>query len=279
MKKKSILILIIILFNLLSGCRNDKTEEVMDIPIFLYHNVKPELEEGDNPEMFVTNEDFEADLKYLKDNGYKSIDLKTLKDYKEDPTTIIPEKPFVITFDDGYLNNYEYAYPLLKEYDTQAVIYTIVWSVGRDKFILNDKDIIPHFTWEQGKEMLDSGIIELGSHTYDLHNPEGFSYGYETVCGYGVGKIDGENQESYYNRIYEDLEKSKDLMEENLGVKINSFAYPYGIYNDTVIKVLKDLNFETAFITESKEIDKSIFEMRRKIVSNRIRVKSILENR
>lgn len=276
MKRKSILIIMVIIFNLLSGCSNNKIQEAGHIPIFLYHVVKPEIEEGDNLEMVVTTEDFEADLKYLKDNGYNSIDLKTLKDFHEDPSVKLPKKPFVITFDDGYLNNYEYAYPLLKEYDTQAVIYTIVWSVGRDKFILNDNNIIPHFTWEQGKEMVESGIIELGSHTYDLHNPEGLSYGHEIPCGYGIDKMEGENQEDYYNRIYEDIKRSKDLMEENLGIKINSFAYPYGIYNDRVIEILKDLNFETAFITESDEENNSIFEMKRKSINSGIRVADIL---
>lgn len=278
MKRKSILILMVIIINLLSACSQDKVQEPKDIPVFLYHIVKPELEDGDNPNMVVTTDDFETDLKYLNDNGYTSIDLKMLKDYYEDPSTKIPEKPFIITFDDGYLDNYEYAYPLLKQYDTQAVIYTIIWSVGRDEFILNDKKIIPHFTWDQGKEMVESGIIELGSHTYDLHNPEGFSYGYENSCGYGIGKIEGEDQEDYYSRIYEDIKKSKDLMEERLGVKVDSFAYPYGIYNDTVIELLKELNFETAFITESDEEDKSIFEMRRKIISNKIRIEDILGN-
>lgn len=276
MKKRYILILMAIMFNFLSGCSQNE-KQARDIPVFLYHIVKPELVEGDNPEMVVTTEDFEKDLKYLKDNGYTSIDLKTLKAYYEDPSVTLPEKPFLITFDDGYLNNYEYAYPLLKEYDTRAIIYTIVWSVGRDKFILNDNSIIPHFTWEQGREMIESGLIELGSHTYDLHNPEGLSYGHEIPCGYGVEKMDGEDQDDHYDRIYKDIKKSKDLMEENLGVEINSFAYPYGIYNDTVIKVLKDLNFETAFITANDEKDKSIFEMRRHSVSNGIRIANIFE--
>ena len=263
----------VIIFNLLSGC---STNKVKDIPVFLYHSVKPELEEGDSLEMVITSDDFERDLKYLKDNGYTSIDLKTLKEYKEDPSVKIPKKPFVITFDDGYLNNYEHAYPLLKEYDTKAVIYTIVWSLGRDKFILNDSSINPHFTWDQGREMVDSGIIELGSHSFDLHNPEGSSYGYEKACGFGVDRIEGENEEDYYDRIYEDIKKSKDLMEENFGVEVNSFAYPYGLYNDVAIKVLKDLNFETAFITVSEEEDKSIFEMKRTSINNVVRVEDIL---
>ena len=276
MKKRNILFLIIVSLTLSLGCSNLKASKLRDIPVFLYHIVKLELQEGDNPEMVVTTEDFERDLKFLKDNGYTSIDLKTLKAHYEGEDVKLPKKPFLITFDDGYLSNYEYAYPLLKEYDTGAVIYTIVWSVGRDKFILNDKDIIPHFTWQQAKEMVESGLIELGSHSYDLHNPGGPSYGHEVASGYGVEIMEGESQEDYYNRIYQDIEKSKIIMEENLGLAVTSFAYPYGIYNDQVVQILKDLNFETAFITESEEADKSIYEMKRKSVNNGIRVSDLL---
>lgn len=276
MKNKfSKILLILMLIFLLSGCTN--MSKLEDMPIFLYHSVKPELEEGDNPSMVVTMENFEKDLKYLRDNGYTSIDLQTLIAAYENPRMKLPKKPFVITFDDGYLNNYEYAYPLLKEYTTKASIFTIVWSVGRDKFILNEKPITPHFTWEQGKEMLESGVIELGSHTFDMHSPAGISYGYENPCGFGLEPMEGESQEDYYERIYNDIESSKILMEENLGEKVETFAYPYGIYNDTVIQVLKDLGFKLAFITESSEKNKSIFEIKRISISNGIRISDVLK--
>lgn len=274
MRKKIGIILLLMVLILLPGCSQVNLE---DIPIFLYHNVKTEMIEGDSPYMVVTAENFEEDLKFLKENGYTPIDLQTLIAAYNNPRTKLPKKPFVITFDDGYLDNYEHAYPLLKKYDTKAAIFTIVWSVGRDKFILNDNPINPHFTWEQGREMLESGLIELGSHTFDMHNPEGLSYGYEVPCGHGLGPMEGESEEDYYTRLYEDIKKSKELMEENLGVKVNTFAYPYGIYNDTVIQVLKDLGFELAFITEAEE-SKSVFEIRRFIVTNDLRVEDILKN-
>lgn len=269
-------ILIITCLVLLSGCSLLIKGEEKDIPIFLYHSVKPKFEENDGQDMVVTSAKFEEDLKFLKDNGYTSIDLKTLIDYKNNSRTKLPKKPFVITFDDGYLNNYEYAYPLLKQYNTKAVIYTIVWSVGRDKFILNDGPITPHFTWEQGKEMIESGLIELGSHTFDMHNTSGLSYGYEQDCGFGLEPMDGESTEDHYRRIYKDIEKSKVIMEENLGESINTIAYPYGKYNDTVIQVIKDLGFELGFIVEDDGPDKSIFEIKRIPVRNDKKMKDIL---
>lgn len=269
-------IFIITCLVLASGCSLLIKPEQKDIPIFLYHSVKLELEENDRQDMVVTSAKFEEDLKYLKDNGYTSIDLETLIDYKNNSRTKLPKKPFVITFDDGYLNNYEYAYPLLKKYQTKAVIYTIVWSVGRDKFILNDNPITPHFTWEQGKEMVDSGLIELESHTFDMHNPDGLSYGYEQVCGFGLEPMDSESKEDHYERIYKDIEKSKVLMEENWGISVKTIAYPYGRYNDTVIQVVKDLGFELGFIVKGQGPDKSIFEIKRIPVRNDIKMRDIL---
>lgn len=269
-------ILIITCLVLLSGCSLLIKGEEKDIPIFLYHSVKPKFEENDGQDMVVTSAKFEEDLKFLKDNGYTSIDLKTLIDYKNNSRTKLPKKPFVITFDDGYLNNYEYAYPLLKQYNTKAVIYTIVWSVGRDKFILNDGPITPHFTWEQGKEMIDSGLIELGSHTFDMHNPIGLSYGYGQICGLGLESMENESKEEYYARIYADIEKSKTLMEENLGTKINTIAYPYGKYNDTILKVIKDLGIELGFIAEGEGPNESIFEIKRIIVPNNKKISELL---
>jgi len=276
-KVKMVFIICIIVFvALIVGCSSIIEAEPIDIPIFLYHSVRPELGENEGQDMVVTSTKFEEDLKYLKDNGYTSIDLKTLINYKNNPRTKLPKKPFMITFDDGYLNNYKYAYPLLKEYNTKAVIYTIVWSVGRDTFILKDEPLNPHFSWDQGREMIQSGLIQLGSHTFDMHNSPGVSYGYEDICGLGLEPIDGENEEDHYKRIYSDLEKSKALMEENLGVGIDTIAYPYGKYNDTVIQVVKDLGFKLGFIVEDDGPDKSIFEIKRIPVRNDKKMQDIL---
>lgn len=274
-EKLYIIILILTLLILVSSCNLINPQD-QDIPIFLYHSVKPELEEGDSGSMVVTTENFENDLKYLSENGYTSIDLDTLIDSYNNPKAKLPKKPFVITFDDGYLNNYQHAYPLLQKYNTKAIMHTIVWSVGRDSFVLNDDPITPHFTWDQAREMIDSGLIELGSHSFDMHSPAGISYGYEEDCGLGLAPMEGESNSEYYDRIYKDIERSNLIMEENLGIKVNAFAYPYGIYNDTVIDVVKDLGFKLAFIIDSDEPSKSIFEMRRISIGNNLRLSEVL---
>ena len=182
----------------------------------------------------------------------------------------------VITFDDGYLDNYTLAFPVLKDYGARAVINLIGWSVGRDTHIDSDKSINPHFSWDQAKEMLNTGLIEFGSHSFDLHNLEGKSYGYKNMAGLGLLSYEGESEEDYRKRIYEDLKKSKSEMEENLGVEIDTIAYPYGQINDIAIEEIKKLGFKMGFVIDRQNPSESIYEIRRISIRDDLRVKDMI---
>lgn len=281
----------IICTSLLFGCQNDAGTHnaLTEVPVFMYHSIRP-ADEIDTPSsMVVSKEHFEEDLIYLAENGYTAISLKELEEYYKNQESAgnsdgnldgyeLPDKPVVITFDDGYEDNYLQAYPLLKKYQTKAGIFTIVWSVGRDRFILNDDPINPHFTWEEAREMVESGLVEIGSHTFDMHNQEGLSYGYGDPCGYGLGKMDGENKGDYTQRIMSDLLKSKELIEENIGQEIIAFAYPYGFHDDDIIKMVEDAGFKMAFITAAETFHSSPYKIRRFTVKEDVRISDILEN-
>lgn len=251
--------------------------ELPELPVLLYHRVLPELGPNDSPIMVVSTDKFSADLAYLRDNGYTPLTSAQLLAALEDPLALLPDKPVLITFDDGYMDNYEHAFPLLQEYETPAIMFIIGWSVGRDTMITSRRPITPHFTWDQAQEMLDSGLVEFGSHTFDLHNPPGFSYGYHRPVGHGVGPLDNERRDhAYYRRLYYDLERSRDLIERNLDVPVTTFAYPYGVHSDIAVQVLRDLGFKMAFITESSEPHSSPYLLKRIIVSNDVRLEDLL---
>ena len=76
----------------------------------------------------------------------------------------MPENPIAITFDDGYLSNYEIAYPILKELNIPATIFIVTSTVGLDES--SGKVSTPHFTWDQAREMQESGIIDIHSHSH-----------------------------------------------------------------------------------------------------------------
>jgi len=256
MKVISIIIILILSMNIVCGAEEivpvmNKVVELVEIegvevPVLMYHHIAETVESGNT--LVVTPEKFKADMKYLKEQGYSTIGLNDLYMYLNGEIEL-PEKPIIITFDDGYKSNYEYAYPIAKELDMKYVISVVGWSMGRETFIDSDKPIIPHFSLEEAKEMVQSGHIEIQNHTFDLHNPEGLSYGYSLKTGRGVKPYELEDECNYKMRLKEDLLKLNSLLEE-VGIKALFITYPYGAYIDITEEVVQDIGFVGSITTE-----------------------------
>lgn len=173
------------------------------LPILMYHDV---VEDGQPCNTWtVTAGRFRQDLKWLRDHGYTCVLPRDLVKGH------LPKgKAVLITFDDGYESNYRLAFPILKEYGDKAVISLITKYVD---------DGVPGFlTWDMCREMEASGLVEFGSHTYDLHHDQ----------PRGIRRAPGETREAYDQRVLPDLESSVDLIQKNLNTKVLYFAYPYG---------------------------------------------------
>lgn len=222
--------------------------EQFKIPILMYHHLSEDSSKWNSG--VVSPDKFREDMLYLTTLGYTTIHFGEYIDFLENGSTL-PDNPILITFDDGYYSNYEYAYPILKKYNMKATFLIIGWSVGRTTFIDSDKPIIPHFSWEEAKEMYDSGLVDIQHHTYDLHSPEGLSYGYQVPCSIGVDKIPNETQEEYEARFIADTIKLKNMIEEKIGNDVFVYAYPYGVHNETTEKLLQDLGFKVSLTTIS----------------------------
>jgi hypothetical protein len=121
------------------------------VPIIMYHHI--ETDENKITSRTVSPEKLKKDLKQIKDLKYTTITFKDLSDYVATYKDL-PDKPIIITFDDGYLSNYEYAYPILKELNMKATIFIVGIMAGKDNF--NGKEALPHFSYEQAKEMYES---------------------------------------------------------------------------------------------------------------------------
>lgn len=129
------------------------------IPTLMYHKFKDQVEPTkEDQSMSVSTSLFEAQLKALLEAGYTPINFKQLEDYLEGKAGL-PNKPILITADDGYLCNYTKAYPILKKYGAQATFFVTSLYAG----VTNEHE---HFTWEQAKEMEASGLIDIQSHTH-----------------------------------------------------------------------------------------------------------------
>lgn len=200
-----------------------------EIPVLMYHSVS---DHNPKKSTSITPVDkFRTEMELIQEAGFTPIWFRDYTEFLENGTPL-PDNPILITFDDGYLDNYTNAYPILKEMNMKATISIIVSTVGRTE--IDGKPILPHFTWEQAKEMYDSGIIDIQHHTYNLHR-EGKAK--------GLSHKKGEKAERYKARIKADLSLAKRLIEENVGNVVDVFVYPYGLYNEASEEILKELGF------------------------------------
>ncbi len=175
------------------------------VPVLMYHNINDNYN-PQNSNIEISNVAFKEHMQAIKDNGYTAITFSQLIAFVENGEAL-PQKPILITFDDGYLNNYTNAFPLLKEMDMNATIFVVTGRMGMQGGVT-----YPHFTWEQAKEMENSGIIDIQSHTV-YHND--------------LTAISDEN-------LVFELRKSRFMIYKYLGKKSDILAYPYGNFNDKI---------------------------------------------
>lgn len=203
----------------------------VSLPIFLYHMISPKQ----RYQYGITTKEFESDLVYLSQKGYTTITMTELIDFVENGGTL-PQKPVILSFDDGYYNNYVYAYPLLQKYRAKMVFSVIGKST--DDFSANPSTNLSyaHVTWTQLNEMLASGLVEVQNHTYNLH---------ETSAGRtGCMQKAGETQPHYKKILTEDIGKLQNKIAEQTGFTPNTFVYPYGKFSESTDEILKELGFK-----------------------------------
>lgn len=210
----------------------EKGADEYELPILIYHHLS--YDESKWGEATMSPDLFKKHMTALKSDGYTAISYKQLLNFTEGKGKL-PVKPILITFDDGYRSNYEYAYPVLKELGMKAAISVIGWSVGETKYKDGSFDIIPHFSWKEAKEMVDSGVIEIEAHTYDMHE-----LGEWISDRVGVKQMENESEASYRQALNEDFTKIYSLIKSNVGVAPLCLTYPYGlstVISDEIVSI------------------------------------------
>ncbi len=202
------------------------------VPVILYHHV---LKEDDinkynrKNNATISLENFERQMKYLHDNGYNTITNYELEEFIKGKINL-PKKSVVIHFDDGYLSNTHYAYPILKKYNMKATIFIM----GATEKIPYQNFHPKHLQFINFEDMDDfSDVFSFESHTYDLHR-----------------LVDGKVRLSIVdkNTLREDLLQNKKL----LGAK--RLAYPRGKNNPSIIEEVKSTGHTSAFTVEEQYV-------------------------
>ncbi|MBU1627767.1 polysaccharide deacetylase family protein [bacterium] len=204
-----------------------KKEKKLALPILMYHHVAPINYESKNPDLYVSPEQFDLQLKYISEKGYTTIHFQDLLDHWE-KNVPLPRKAVIITFDDGFENNYLHAFPLMKKYDAKGTIFLVTDFIGNfytwSKNTSNPPEKL--LSWDQINEMHKYGI-KFGSH----------------ACTHkDLTKISEAE-------AYDQLKFSKEILEEKLKTKINVLTYPYGSYNTDIIEIAKKAGYECACST------------------------------
>ena len=215
------------------------SEDYIEVPIIMYHSI---LKDSSRSNKYtVTPAVLEEDLKYIKDKGYTTVTIADLISYVYNDTPL-PEKPIVLTFDDGHYNNYGYLFPLLEKYDMKAVI-SIVGSYT-DKFTETDEANLnySYLRWKDIKELMDTGRIEFQNHTYNLHSNTGKRI--------GTKKIKGETDEHYKSILKDDILKLQQEFEENTNYTPKCFTYPFGGISNASLDIIKELGFKASLSCE-----------------------------
>ena len=214
-----------------------------DVPVLMWHN----LAEESSGDMTISLDTFRAQIEALHEAGFKTVSLQQLYDYVHFGTEL-PGKPIVLTFDDGYFSNYEYAFPILQEYDMQATIFAIGVSVGKDTYKDTDHAMTPHFGADEAREMVASGLISVQSHTYDMHQWPPFEDGNAQVRE-TLLPFDGEADADYEAAVEADFAESRELLESITGQPVNALAFPEGAYVTLTQDALRSAGAELTFTT------------------------------
>lgn len=219
-----------------------QVQDQIELPVIMYHHM---LKNEDRKGPYViTPTQFENDLRYLQNNGYTTISVNELLQYIDNGTKL-PKKPILITFDDGYESFYKYAYPLLQQYKSKALIsiigkYTDLYSTNVTKNISYS-----HITWEQLKEVSKSDLVEIGNHTYDLHYCENGKRK-------GIKKLSNETYEQYKKVLDDNVKTFNNQICKNLEIVNYTFAYPFGCYSKQSQDILKEYGFRVVLNCEEK---------------------------
>lgn len=206
------------------------------LPVIMYHSVLKDT--AMSGRYVITPDTLTNDIKYLKNKGYAFVSAQELIDYAESGT-LLPEKPVLLTFDDGHYNFYGYVMPILEENGANAVV-SVVGSYTDEFSESNIKNMsYGYVRWSEVYDMFLSSRVEVGNHSYDFH---GKKNGRE-----GSKRKRGESLDAYKQVFVNDTEKAQNRFMTKTGFAPVIYTYPLGAYSEETTEWLKEMGFKMSF--------------------------------
>ena len=205
------------------------------VRVIMYHSV------SDDPKKWskyaISPQEFESDLRYLSENNLSPVTTADLVAFVANGSPL-PENPVMITLDDGYRNNYDEVFPLLKKYGFCATISLTGEFIESAK---EDNHNRSFMLWREAVEMYESGLADVANHTWALHRNNG---------RYGCNKLKEESLEEYKSVLSGDIGALQDKLEQLTGERPAAFVYPYGAVSPESVDVLRELGFAASYSVE-----------------------------
>ncbi len=199
--------------------------ESFRVPILLYHRFGATVADG----MTITTPVFEAQMKYLHDNGYKVIPLRQLIDHYRGKAPAPGPKSVVIVEDDAHKSVYSDMLPIIKKYRYPVTIFSYPSAISNAKYAM---------TWDQMRELTKTGLFDIQSHTYWHPN---FKKERKKLSPSALDQL-----------VKTQLNKSKARLEKELGSKVDMLAWPFGIYDDYLIGKASEAGYSATFTIERR---------------------------
>lgn len=208
--------------------------QTADVAILMYHAFTEN--EAETSSVCTLASEFERQLSALRDAGYTSVGYADLIEFVNGKGKL-PEKPLLISIDDGYQNNLDLAAPLLEKYGFCANIAVIGVSIGHTTYKDTDIPIMPHFSLEDARPWIKRGVLTVTTHSYDMHQIAAVD---GNDCRRGVLQMPGEAEPDYIAALTQDYTHAQKQLAGLPGKVLPVFTYPFGAYSELSERVLQE---------------------------------------
>lgn len=207
-------------------------DEDRKMPVIMYHSI---MHDSSNLGKYTTTpEQVKSDILYLKEKGYEPVNTTDLINFVNDDGEL-PERPVMLTFDDGFYNNYLYVFPIIQEMHSKIVMSVVGIYTENCASKPEDNAYWAYLNMDEVKEMYKSGLVEIGNHSYNFHkNGE----------RKGCLRKKGEEDRRYKTIFENDTLKNQQLLIDAGITAPKVYAYPYGALNGETEELLKKMGFE-----------------------------------
>lgn len=218
--------------------------EICRLPVLMYHHFAQESPYG----TIVSFDKFREQMTALRDAGYETVTIPQIIDYV-DGGAPLPDKPVLITMDDGYTSNLTDAAPVLEELGMNATVFVIGVNEGEEIYIHNGEPLSPpRFSYEEAAPWVEKGVIDVQSHTFDLHQTA--SYGYS--CRDGMLAMDGESGQDYRRALAEDMARFRSRRDGRAATDLVALAFPFGFYDRNLDDILAAEGIAVTFTIDER---------------------------